>query len=48
MSKIPDGAAPGFEIAPNGIASKWRLKMTGPGGNVHEEVEDMLLILGYQ
>ena len=42
-----DVAALGIEASPTGPPVIWRLKMTGPGGG-NLEVEDMLLVLGYE
>jgi hypothetical protein len=51
-----DVAALGIEAPPTDPPVKWRLKMTRPGGGDLEEdpvkkvmeVEDMLLVLGYE
>jgi len=49
FAQTPDGADLGIEIASTGLPTKWRLKMTRPGGgNLQEDVEDLLLILSYQ
>lgn len=41
-------AAQGIEIVPTDPPVKWQLKMTRSGGNLKDEVEDFLLILGYE
>jgi hypothetical protein len=45
-----DVAALGIEVVPTDPPVKWQLTMTNPGGEnlQEEEVEDVLLVLGYE
>ena len=36
------------EIDPTASPVKWQLQMSRPGGNLKEEVEEVLLVLGYE
>lgn len=38
----------GIAIVPTGPPVTWKLEMTRPGGNLQVEVEDMLLVVGYE
>jgi hypothetical protein len=35
------------EISPTASPVKWQFRMNRPGGNLKEEVEDVLFVLGY-
>jgi len=37
-----------IEIDPTSSPVKWQLHMSHPDGNLKEEIEDVLLVLGYE
>lgn len=43
-----DIADQSIEIVPTNQPIKWHLKMSRPGGDLKEEVEDVVLVLGYE
>ncbi|MDZ8263102.1 neuraminidase-like domain-containing protein [Nostoc sp. ChiQUE01b] len=43
-----DVAALGIEVVPTNPPVKWKLQMSRTGGNLKEEVKDVLLLLGYE